>query len=359
MSSRPHPGSMLLPRSDMKPAEAAPATSHGRTCPSRRRRSRTESGFSLVELLTVVGIIALLIGILLPTMNASRIEAKRGATRAFLASCERGVEMFNTDFGQYPDSRRRIDPVIKWPAIDGTTPSDGEWLTGAHWLARAMVGHDGQGVDYGGLTLAAQQHEWDRFNVDPSNGRPLGDLKKRRGRYVDKAVYRMDINACPRSSPTAPGPRTGRIVLLDTFEYPVIYYRANARAENGFALDSAVAGSPPPIPGNAGDGPGVYTHEDNAAITGLANDPGWDFANNGATKYHGLGDFGTTVAASFNPKATPSDSRKGASFTGYLHNADAFRQARTVKPVKETSFVLITAGPDGIYGTPDDVSNFR
>jgi hypothetical protein len=30
----------------------------------------------------------------------------------------------------------------------------------------------------------------------------------------------------------------------------------------------------------------------------------------------------------------------------------------TIKPVKESTFLLISAGPDGIYGNSDDITNF-
>ena len=65
----------------------------------RRRRS----GFTLVELLVVIGIIALLVGILLPTLNKARESARRTKCLANLRSIGQMVNMYaNLSKGQIP-----------------------------------------------------------------------------------------------------------------------------------------------------------------------------------------------------------------------------------------------------------------
>lgn len=66
--------------------------------------SRRRLAFTLVELLTVIGIIALLIGILVPSLVPARDLAKKTKTAAELRSISTSLEMFRTDFKEYPES---------------------------------------------------------------------------------------------------------------------------------------------------------------------------------------------------------------------------------------------------------------
>ena len=62
------------------------------------------SGFTLVELLVVIGILAGLAAILIPVITAARSSAKLAACKHLLAQLESALDRYNEDFGCYvPD----------------------------------------------------------------------------------------------------------------------------------------------------------------------------------------------------------------------------------------------------------------
>ncbi len=306
-----------------------------------------QSAFSLVELLVVIGIIALLVGILMPAIGNARTEAKRSTVKQLLAGIDRGLEVFNTDFRRYPESTVHIDPM-KLAGDSGV-----QYLNGAHWLARAMVGHDGGGLDYSGRSLevvTSPAYEESIFLAG-------GVYAQRRGIYIQKPSFDVD-----RAIGMTGGPNTGRILLKDIFEFPILYYKANVRAQYPFSFSGL--GTDPQ--GEKSDKLGKYNLRDNAAITGayyasgskytLGGTDGWTLMS-GAAGGHGLGVIGNVV----NPKdyGEKVSGKVGRYFTDYLSDPSSLKASNIVRPVNETSYVLISAGPDGIYGTPDDVTNFK
>jgi prepilin-type N-terminal cleavage/methylation domain-containing protein len=89
-------------------------------------------GFTLVELLVVVGIIVLLVGILLPTIMRSYRQADRTRTASDLNAIAVALDAYKADFGDYPRFlHNRNAPANE---LDASTER------GARLLAKALVG---------------------------------------------------------------------------------------------------------------------------------------------------------------------------------------------------------------------------
>ena len=85
--------------------------------------------FTLIELLIVVGVIALLIGILLPALGRARAASQKTACLAQLADVGRSFEMYrnDNDLRHPPAAIHPLSNAV--PGADGQpiTPADEEW----------------------------------------------------------------------------------------------------------------------------------------------------------------------------------------------------------------------------------------
>ena len=71
--------------------------------PTRTRiRTRNRNGFSMAELLVVIGIIAVLAGILLVAMKGVRARALATQTESTMQSLMAACDTFHTETGRYP-----------------------------------------------------------------------------------------------------------------------------------------------------------------------------------------------------------------------------------------------------------------
>src|SRR6476646_10120250 len=83
------------------------------------RRSRPR-GFTLVELLVVIGIIALLMSILLPTLNKARESAKK-------VQCQSNLRQIGQAFVMYCNANKGKLPYSSWNDATKLDPQDWLW----------------------------------------------------------------------------------------------------------------------------------------------------------------------------------------------------------------------------------------
>ncbi len=295
-----------------------------------------KTGFSIIELLTVMSIIIILLGILVPSLGAVRRYAKVVRQKGMFHDMGKGLEMFSVDHDGYPDS--------------SAEDLDKNEYCGAMKLCEAMVGQDGLGFhpdsvfdDKGKPADKAADDLY--YNRIALTGPPYAP-KDEQNLRARKPLYVEGENVQAASLETLFGATTGTgtfdpcdSVLCDVFKrtqlivngqkagMPILYYKADP---SKLTHDIQRIG-PDPLSGE-----NIYNYWDNSELVMIQ--PPWAPGTD-----HPL-------------YQQPGGTWKGEVFYEITKNEDV---PTTPTPYNENSYILISAGWDGLYGTEDDVFNFE
>ena len=304
-----------------------------------------KNGFTIVELLTVLAIMSILIGILLPTLSFIRNTSKNAAQRAQLATIEMALLAFRDDNGYYPPSLS---------TLDGQEVRDTADYCGAQKLAEALLGWDLMGFH---PESAWRADGFDRLgppgdttydppktrDIDPADGIP-DTLDERTGSYLDRATTSVSrlgfVEGIGEGLYRDPSPLAANtFVICDVFGAKkvkigpgktvmagtaILYYRANLSYRT--------------IEGPRRPERRLYNVFDNKTLIDNGGG-GLRSVASGETLLHPLG------------------SRANTNQFFYDYIADPGITVRPW-PYRPDSYILISAGVDGLYGTKDDICNF-
>ena len=308
-----------------------------------------KKGFTIVELLTVMAVIAILIGLLVPALSMVKEYSKEIEQKAQFHSLEVGLELFKTEFGMYPESNDNNDPYDPGNnhLIDSTP------YGGSQKLAEAMVGWDLLGFHPKSDFRSDGMNDYDNDLTDDVVYDPENGIAGSAGTYMETAeeniqnrymfVELENANAFSMEniydgvggfSPTS-------YVLCDVFRkkrisgfktgMPILYYKARTQYSMQQSDPAQDLGTPPE--GIEND---IYYYPDNQNLLelGSAEDAG---------VLHPLAD-GTTDWLDFEEMIV-NDQVGGLSMN-------------VQRPYRAGTYILISAGPDGLYGNADDICNF-
>ncbi len=280
------------------------------------KQSNRKAAFTIIELLTVMSIIVVLIGVLVPALSKVRRYAKKVKQLAQFNSMQSAIELFSNENDGYPPSG----------ALDGV----GQPYCGAMKLCEAMMGRDLLGFHPNSVFRAD--------GLDATGTRSIylstqNNLKARMGtllQFENANAYRLVDIYGPGNSASF---NENAFVLCDVYTrdmrsgkktgMPILYYKAdtsNNLHDPNFA---------PQISDSMGN---IYNYHDNQLLVGLGKP--WEDPSKAST--HSL-----------------------ATLARFYRNTRNNQITTVPRPFRTDSYILISAGFDAEYGTADDICNYE
>jgi prepilin-type N-terminal cleavage/methylation domain-containing protein len=276
---------------------------------------RKRTGLTLIELLVVLGIIALLVGILIPALTIVQQTARETKQKAQISHIDLALTAFKNDYGDYPPS-------------DLSTETSG--YCGAQKMTEALLGWDLLGFNPDSDFNYNGYNDNNVYIYDPEDA----DLfDQRKGPYLDTQAanaFRLGY-----ISNDKPGLYNNTLTLAaDTYVICDVFGKRKIKLDNGKTVSAGA--------------PILYYRADTST-------------NTIQERYDPLDNDALVQVKELADDRGDGTHPLGVSNNNY-ENFYEFIQDPKISakewPYRPDSYILISAGADGLYGTSDDVCNF-
>ena len=105
---------------------------NGETRPNGETGPKGEEGFTLLEMMIVLVIIAVIAGLITVNVMGRPDEAKATTTKSNISSITGALKMYRLDNGTYPTSEQGLKALVEKPT---TAPLPGSWAQGGYLSA--------------------------------------------------------------------------------------------------------------------------------------------------------------------------------------------------------------------------------
>jgi len=325
-------------------------------------------GFTLVELLVVIGIIGVLVAILIPVIGRVRISAQTTDTKNLISQLTAAIERYHGIFHAYPgpvknaDIRPAATPAMPvYDSLAGTTVLNAE-LTGTENLVLGLCG---------GLSISNVSGTPKIYFDANQVGRGAVNLNLVSPKRFDAYMEKSNMSEGSYKDEVVPGIADTIVPeFMDRYgaSLPILYLRARPGVGSKAATPAANDNN---VISTDSAGVGHYQLSDAIAYTqnytigslqvGIGSDK--NLKRDGYLA-------GTSQGKVMPPKhglravtvATKSMVQGDATYT-YPYDAYAYFLNQSIastepQPRSKDGYILISAGPDRIYGTEDDITSF-
>ncbi len=308
-----------------------------------KKHATTKRGFTIVELLTVMSVIAVLIGLLVPALNMVKDFSRQIQQSAQLHSIEVALDLYKVEFGAYPPSNENS---LALPLVDPAS------YCGANKLAEALVG-----LDFLGFHPASEFRSDGLATIIDKKG-----VKQPNVRVYQPGAFEGDWQTAEENIRARGGKFGGPFIELENanaFLMQDVYDVVGTFDQFSVVLCDVYAKKRTALSGSKKAGMPIlyfrartqYVQQDSTVGTGIEDDIYYYRDNENLLTMETSDQAGV-------PHPLGDTITDWLDFEDMIVNPQVFEAAGIRRPYRAGSYILISAGKDGLYGTADDITNF-